>query len=102
MHMTIDLGKEIAPVLGSRELVKVIESKITNGKVILDFKNVEFVTHSFAHELLKYKLKNPKIELRNMNSSVSQMFKVVEQQLQRKPKPPKVRIETRNIVSIIG
>ncbi len=100
MPTKIDLGKEIAPVLGSRELIKVIESRGTNDGVILDFKHVEFVTHSFAHELLKYRLKHPDMEFINMNSSVSKMFEVVSQQLQRKPRPPRVRTTTRSILSI--
>lgn len=54
MHKRIDLGKEIAPVLSSRELVRELEKRIADKKVILDFKNVEFISHSFAHELLTY------------------------------------------------
>lgn len=54
MHKRIDLGKEIAPVLSSRELVRELEKRIADKKVILDFKNVEFISHSFAHELLTH------------------------------------------------
>lgn len=98
----IDLGKEIAPVLSSRELVRELEKKIAGRKVILDFKNVEFISHSFAHELLMYKLRNQNIELVNMNPSVAKMLKVVEQHLKGKKEHPEVKIIRESILSIIG
>ncbi|NJE26433.1 DUF4325 domain-containing protein [Thermococcus sp. MV5] len=101
MHERIDLGKEIAPVLSSRELVRELEKKITDKKVILDFKNVEFISHSFAHELLMYRFRNPNIELVNMNPSVAKMLEVVEQHLKGKGRHPEVKITKKSILSII-
>jgi len=98
----IDLGKEIAPVLSSRELVRELEKKVAGRKVILDFKNVEFISHSFAHELLMYKLRNQNIELVNMNPSVAKMLEVVEQHLKRKEKHSEAKIIRKSILSIIG
>ena len=102
MHGRIDLGKEIAPVLSSRELVRELEKKVAGRKVILDFKNVEFISHSFAHELLMYKLRNQNIELVNMNPSVAKMLEVVEQHLKGKEKHPEVKIIRNSILSIIS
>lgn len=102
MRERIDLGREIAPVLSSRELVRELEKKIAGREVILDFKNVEFISHSFAHELLMYKLRNRNIELVNMNPSVAKMLEVVEQHLKRGGEHPKVKITRKSILSIIG
>ena len=102
MHGRIDLGKEIAPVLSSRELVRELEKKVAGRKVILDFKNVEFISHSFAHELLMYKLRNQNIELVNMNPSVAKMLEVVEQHLKGKKEHLEVKIIRESILSIIG
>ena len=102
MRERIDLGKEIAPVLSSRELVRELEKRISGRKVILDFKNVEFISHSFAHELLMYKLRNQNIELVNMNPSVAKMLEGVEQHLKGKKEHPEVKIIRKSILSIIG
>lgn len=81
----IDLGREIAPFLSSRDMVNYLGQIISNSnKVILDFKNVEFISRSFAHELLNCKMNSEgKIELINPNSSVSRMLETVGSQLNR-------------------
>lgn len=102
MYEKIDLGKEFSPVLSSRELVRELEKRIGDRRVILDFKNVEFVSHSFAHELLMYKLRNQGIELVNMNPSVAKMLEVVEQHLKRGQTHPRVKVIRKSILSIIS
>jgi len=102
MRERIDMGKEIVPVLSSRELVRELEKRISGRKVILDFKNVEFISHSFAHELLMYKLRNQNIELVNMNPSVVKMLEIVEQHLKGKGEHSEVKIIRKSILSIIG
>ncbi|MPW38624.1 DUF4325 domain-containing protein [Thermococcus sp. 101 C5] len=97
----IDLGKEIAPVLSSRDLVKELAERIGSKKVILDFKNVEFISHSFAHELLMYKSRNQNVELVNMNPSVAKMLEVVEKHLKGEKKHPEIKITRKSILSII-
>ncbi len=81
----IDVEKEIAPIVGSRDVVKTLEKRMNVAKrIVLDFKNVEFVSRSAAHVLLAYKRNNPDkdIEFRNMNQSVEKMFHLVEAQLE--------------------
>lgn len=81
----IDVGKEIAPILGSRDVVRGFLKRIDNitGKIVLDFNNVEFVSRSAAHVLLEYERCNPDriIEFCNMNKSVKKMFDLVKSQL---------------------
>ncbi|WP_460040851.1 STAS domain-containing protein [Thermococcus atlanticus] len=97
----IDLGREFSPVLSSRELVRELEKRVGGKRVILDFKNVEFISHSFAHELLMYKLRNQNIELVNINPSVAKMLEVVEQHLKRGQTHPRVKVIRKSILSII-
>ncbi|WP_202320698.1 hypothetical protein [Archaeoglobus neptunius] len=101
----IDIEKEIAPIVGSRDVVKAFERRMdTAKKIILDFKNVEFASRSAAHVLLEYKRNNPDkvIEFRNMNQSVEKMFYLVEAQLEgraNKDKLKSVGIEVMELVA---
>ena len=90
----IDVEKEIAPIVGSRDVVKTLERRMdTAKKIVLDFKNVEFVSRSAAHVLLEYKRNNANkvIEFRNMNQSVEKMFYLVEAQLEGRANKDKLK-----------
>lgn len=78
----VNVAKMIAPIVGSRDFVNSLLMKIDKkDKVVLDFKNVEFLSRSAAHELLKYMNMNPnKIYLRNLSPSVRTMLELVESQ----------------------
>jgi len=57
-------------------------SKIKEDKLILDFKNVEFISRSCVDEYLKLKEKmNKTLIERNMSDDLKPMFKLVENQL---------------------
>jgi len=83
-EIIIDVAKVVTPILGSRDVVKYLEQKMDRSEnIILDFRNVEFISRSAAHSLLNYKMSHPdkKIDFINMNSSVSRMLEIVESQL---------------------
>ena len=85
-EITIDVAKTAAAILGSRDVVKCLEQRMNKAtKIVLDFKNVEFISRSAAHSLLSYKRAHPhkKICFINMNPSVSRMLEIVEVQLNR-------------------
>ena len=54
-----------------------------HSDIVLDFRNVEFISRSVARKLLTYKLSHPekKIEFINMCESVEMMLQIVERQL---------------------
>ena len=82
----IDVAKVVAPVIGSRDVVKHLEQNMDVAEhIILDFENVEFISRSAAHSLLSYKKRHPNktIKFINMNLSVSKMLEIVEDQLNR-------------------
>ena len=95
----VDLEKEIAPIIGSRDVLECLEERIKKAEyIILDFKNVKFISRSAAHKLLNYKNNHPeKIEFINMNDSVKKMLEIVEAQInghvnKDKFKPSKIRV----------
>ncbi len=50
----VDVEKEIAPIVGSRDVVKALERRMdTAKKIVLDFKNVELVSRYAAHVLFR-------------------------------------------------
>lgn len=83
----INLADSIAPIIGSRDLVDLLEKSISKTKadlVELDFKNVEFVSRSAAHALLTMKedflrkmLRKKEIAFVNANRDVKTMFRTV-------------------------
>ncbi|MDR3583398.1 MAG: hypothetical protein P4L62_03510 [Candidatus Pacebacteria bacterium] len=84
---TISLYKEIAPIIGSRDLVYSLEKVISAAKtnlVDLDFKKIEFVSRSAAHALLVMKedflrkARNKKeILFINTNDDIEKMLRIV-------------------------
>jgi len=58
--MKLMLRKELGPILGSRDAVCYLGRKIEDvDHVTLDFKEVEFISRSFAHELWMYMESHP-------------------------------------------
>jgi hypothetical protein len=83
-RMKLMLRKEFGPILGSRDAVGYLSRKIEEtDSVTLDFKEVEFISRSFAHELWMYIHSHPEKRFRliNMSSSVKKMWKLIERQL---------------------
>ncbi|OGI30895.1 MAG: hypothetical protein A2271_03160 [Candidatus Moranbacteria bacterium RIFOXYA12_FULL_35_19] len=84
---TINLFREIAPIIGSRDLIDSLEKVISASKynlVDLDFQKVEFVSRSAAHALLvmkedfSRKTKNKKeIAFVNANEDIEKMLRIV-------------------------
>jgi len=83
---TINVASVVAPVLASRDVISTLKSKIEKlaaQQVQLDFANVEFVSRSAAHELLRLKEQlttqedKQEIEFINANDEVSQMLRTV-------------------------
>lgn len=102
----IDIAKNIASILGSRDVVESLEQlliKSAKQEVNLDFKNVKFISRSAAYQLLRLKEKlfyKNKIKLRfiNLNPNVSQMLKIVAAQLATEEKKvPEVKIKKEKI-----
>jgi anti-anti-sigma regulatory factor len=107
---TINIAKEIAPVLGSRDLANNLKKAILQTKtklVDLDFSEVDFISRSAAHALLSLKedlLRLPsrkkEIAFINANNYITEMFRIVAANRalpkKRKPhfKPKKVSIES--------
>lgn len=83
----IDLAKLIAPIISSRDVLDVLEKTIlkTNVRLVdLDFINVEFVSRSAAHALLKIKedlqrkfLNKKMINFINTDKDVAEMLRKV-------------------------
>ncbi|MEM3493712.1 MAG: hypothetical protein QXJ27_05010 [Thermoplasmata archaeon] len=56
MIVSLDLGKLIAPLISTRQAAKIVEEKETergSSEILIDFKNVDFNSRSFACALLK-------------------------------------------------
>lgn len=56
-------------------LIREISSQKTSEKILLDFRNIVFVSRSFSNELLTH-LDRSRFEFVNMNNSVKRMFDV--------------------------
>lgn len=85
---TLKLIEILAPVVSSREIInEILEKKMNEQdsiKVILDFTEIEFISRSAAHELLKLKEKfenkkttRKEITFINMVDAVSNMIRTV-------------------------
>ena len=85
---TIKLANVIAPIVGSRDLVDLLEKSVSKSKtysVELDFRNVKFVSRSAAHALLIMKedflRKSPSskkdISFVNVNEDIETMLRTV-------------------------
>lgn len=101
----VDVEKEIAPIVGSRDVVKALVERMNVAKkIILDFKNVEFISRSAAHVLLEYKRNNPDkiIEFRNMNQSVKNMFYLVEAQIEGRVNKDKLKSPSIKVMELVA
>lgn len=85
INKNINVANVVAPILGSRDIIGDLKKMIikTRAKrVDLNFKKVQFISRSAAHELLKikeelfYKYKK-EIRFINAEESVEQMLRVV-------------------------
>ncbi|MCX8174243.1 MAG: STAS domain-containing protein [Thermoplasmata archaeon] len=99
MDTSIDLGKLIAPLISTRLAVKIVEEKVLESgctNIIIDFKNVDFISRSFACAIVKMK-KNFEEQKRtvnflNMNKDVEQMIKIAEEHISNPPKKENLSI----------
>lgn len=82
--INIDLSKDLAQVVSSRDLVVDLESKLAklpNKKINLDFTNIIFVSRSAAHELILMQerlsekfLKRKLVNFVNMNEDIKNLI----------------------------
>lgn len=80
----IDLSREIAEIISSRDVILNLQSIVNSLKedsVVLNFANVDFISRSAAHQflLLQESMDRKNIQFENLNESVAQMFAVVSQ-----------------------
>lgn len=83
----IDVASILAPVISSRDTVSVIADAVNSAdteSVELDFHNVEFISRSAAHELLRLKedlqrkwFNKKTIAFVNINQEVTEMLRMV-------------------------
>ncbi|MBR0272283.1 MAG: DUF4325 domain-containing protein [Methanobrevibacter sp.] len=76
----INLYDEFGSDLGQRYLIKEIFENLDNNsqKVIFDFKDIDFVSRSFAQEYLNHKMMaDYEIEEMNIPDVVKNMFNVI-------------------------
>lgn len=109
---TINAAKIIAPIIGSRDSIDRLRKAVINAKsklVDLDFKDVEFISRSAAHELLIMKedlrrrlLRQKKeVAYTNTNKDVTEMFRIVAaNRAVPKTVKPKDKLERVDIVSL--
>lgn len=109
---TINAAKIIAPIIGSRDSIDRLRKAVINAKsklVDLDFKDVEFISRSAAHELLimkedlRRRLLRQKKEVvyTNTNKDVTEMFRIVAaNRAVPKTVKPKDKLERVDIVSL--
>lgn len=87
--VTIKLKNSFPSYIASREAAKFITQKcienLSRGKAkeaVLDFRGIVFVSRSFADEILdsieKLHQRGIKVEVKNINSAVSEMLKLVK------------------------
>ncbi len=83
---TINIATRVAPVLASRDVITALKSEIqkfATQQVQLDFAQVEFVSRSAAHELLRLKeslaaqATKKTVEFINANDEVANMLRTV-------------------------
>lgn len=83
---TINIATRVAPVLASRDVITALKielEKLAATQVQLDFTQVEFVSRSAAHELLRLKeslaaqSSKKTVEFINANDEVANMLRTV-------------------------
>jgi anti-anti-sigma regulatory factor len=82
----INVSSVVAPVLASRDAINSLKIEIEKSasvQLALDFSNVEFISRSAAHELLRIKEwfanqdSQKSVELINTNEEVTKMLRIV-------------------------
>ena len=102
--VVINVASVLAPILGSRDVahsLKALILKARSKSVDLDFKDVEFLSRSAAHELLTLKdelshsfLRKKIVSFINPRDNVSEMLKIVaSSRAVPKPRAQEYRIE---------
>lgn len=104
---TINVATVVAPVLASRDVINVLQNEIKKNdvpSVQLNFEQVDFISRSAAHELLKMKERfasqdhKRTIELTNTSEEVTKMLRVVaSNRAVPKTKEKSIEIETISI-----
>lgn len=84
---TIKLIEILAPIIGSRDLIRNVEKAISKAKtksVNLDFNDITFVSRSAAHALLRLKenfkrkiICNKEVNFVKANKDVGEMLRIV-------------------------
>ena len=68
-------------IISSRELVKEFSKKFSklakSKEIIIDFSNIEFISRSAAHEILKTKKTHNNMQFANMSTEVAEMIRIV-------------------------
>lgn len=64
--------------VSTRQAVEEISKELSknSSKTVIDFKGIEFVSRSFAHEFLRFEDKNS-VEVKNLYPDVKKMFQAV-------------------------
>lgn len=110
---SLDIAKLVAPIVGSREAVRDLKKTITKEKstnIDLDFRNVEFVSRSAAHEFLMLKealarkmLSQKTIAFVHVNQEVKDMFRAIAaNRAVPKSAKPEFTAKTISIESLMG
>lgn len=101
----IDVAAKLAAILASRDITRSLKKLILAARtpeVSLDFKNVEFISRSAAHELLllqdelaKWPPQAIALSFINTNKDVAAMFQVVaSSRISPKKRPSDLHIKT--------
>ena len=109
--ITINVAEILAPVIGSRDVIVVLEKAISQAEsqsVDLNFAKVEFVSRSAAHALLVMKedlqrkfLKKRFINFVNTNDEVKEMFRIIAANRAVPRSEPDIKIEKTDIASLV-
>ncbi len=80
----IQIEKILAPIIGSRDVIDSLREiilKADTTSVVLNFKNVEFISRSAAHELLLLQQemhhKGKELSFEDANSDITAMLRVI-------------------------
>lgn len=82
----LKLYKDFGSLIITRDaVIKLFDSlAYINEEIILDFKGIEFISRSAAHEYIRQKrATNNKIKEANMSENVKAMFVIVARQLKK-------------------
>lgn len=109
----IDVAKILAPIVSSRDLIDIVRKEIMkniDARIQLDFKDVNFISRSAAHEMLVMKedlarktLRKKEISFVNTNPTVKEMFRVVaaNRAVPQKPKEIEFKAEKIDIKTLV-